>query len=431
VSPEVLSIVVLAAIFVVATFRAVNMGVLALAAAFAVGLGPVGMSQADVLAGFPADIFLILVGLTFLFGFAQHNGTIDWIVTAGLRLVRGRVAAAPWIFFVLAAALLSFGALFGVAIVAPLAIAFARRYAIDQLMMGLMVVHGALAGAFSPISVYGSFITGYLDRQDLPTSPVALFLGPFAFNVVVGVLVYVFLGGRSLLGRRVDGPVEVDQDPAESAEEAAESAASEAGSLRLTAYQAATLAGLLVLAGLSIGTDIDTGVIAIVIGALFAIVAPRDSKRALDDVSWGVMLLICGVLTYIAVLETAGAVDYVSDGIATIGVPLLAVLLLCYLAGVTSALASSLGIIGVAIALAVPFLQQGEVSPIAFTIALAVAATIVDVSPFSTNGALVLANVPEQDRDGLYKRLLGYAGVVVLVGPGLAWLAFLVPASVF
>ena len=419
-SAAVLSIVVLAVIFVVATFRSVNMGVLALTAAFAVGLGAAGMSQADVLAGFPSDIFLILVGLTFMFGFAQQNGTIDWIVAAGLRLVRGRVAAAPWIFFVLTAALISVGALFAVAIVAPLAIPFARRYAINQLMMGLMVVHGALAGAFSPISVYGSFIAGYLRGEDLPISPLALFLGPFVFNLVVGVLVYLFMGGRALLGRRVDA-----EQPAVG--DAADGATGE-GPQRLGAYQALTLAGLLLLAVLSVVTDLDTGVVAISIGALFALLAPGDSKRALDGVSWSVMVLICGILTYINVLETAGAVDYVSEAITSIGAPLLAVLLLCYLAGVTSAVASSLGIIGVAIALAVPFLEQGSVSPIAFTVALAVAATVVDVSPFSTNGALVLANVPEVDRDAMYRRMLGYAGVVVAAGPGLAWLTFLVPA---
>jgi hypothetical protein len=38
-----------------------------------------------------------------------------------------------------------------------------------------VVVHGALAGAFSPISVYGAFINSYLAEAGLPTSPLALF----------------------------------------------------------------------------------------------------------------------------------------------------------------------------------------------------------------------------------------------------------------
>ncbi|WP_026536538.1 hypothetical protein [Arthrobacter sp. H14] len=90
-------------------------------------------------------------------------------------------------------------------------------------------------------------------------------------------------------------------------------------------------------------------------------------------------------------------------------------------------MASSVGIIGVAIALAVPFLQSGAIDPIGFVVALAIAATVVDVSPFSTNGALVLANVDERDRDKFYRQMLVYAGIVVAVGPGIAWLTVLVP----
>lgn len=50
------------------------------------------------------------------------------------------------------------------------------------------------------------------------------------------------------------------------------------------------------------------------------------------------------------------------------------------------------------------------------------------MSPFSTNGTLVLANAPEDiDRDRFSRRMLAYAGVVVAVGPPLAWLPRVVP----
>lgn len=87
-----------------------------------------------------------------------------------------------------------------------------------------------------------------------------------------------------------------------------------------------------------------------------------------------------------------------------------------------------MAILGVAIPLALPFLQQGEVSAVGMVAALAVAATVVDVSPFSTNGALVLANAPaDVDRDRFYRQMLAYAGVVVLVGPLLAWALLVLP----
>ena len=93
-----------------------------------------------------------------------------------------------------------------------------------------------------------------------------------------------------------------------------------------------------------------------------------------------------------------------------------------------SAFASSAGILGVAIPLALPFLQQGAVGAIGMVAALAVASTVVDVSPFSTNGALVLASTPaDVDREAFYRRMLVYSGIVVVTGPLLAWALLVLP----
>ena len=45
-------------------------------------------------------------------------------------------------------------------IVAPIALGFAVRYRINPVLMGLMVVNGATAGGFSPISIFGSPVAG-------------------------------------------------------------------------------------------------------------------------------------------------------------------------------------------------------------------------------------------------------------------------------
>lgn len=58
--------------------------------------------------------------------------------------------------------------------------------------------------------------------------------------------------------------------------------------------------------------------------------------------------------------------------------------------------------------------------------ALAVASTVVDVSPYSTNGALVLANAKEVDPDAFYRQLLIYGAIVVAVAPLLVWFALVV-----
>jgi Na+/H+ antiporter NhaD/arsenite permease-like protein len=146
----------------------------------------------------------------------------------------------------------------------------------------------------------------------------------------------------------------------------------------------------------------------------------RNARLA--KVNWSTVFLICGVLTYVGVLEQAGTIDYSSGKIVAIGIPTIAALLLCYLGGITSAFASSIGILAVVIPLSVPFLQEGNVSAIGMVTALAFAATVVDVSPFSTNGALILANTSEEVRPVLYRQMLTYSAIIVATAPAVAWL---------
>jgi Na+/H+ antiporter NhaD/arsenite permease-like protein len=428
--------------------------VLALVAAFLVGTIAVGLSvdevilgvpgDGEVAGGFPGDLFVLLVGLTYLFALAQNNGTIDLLVQWSMRLVRGRLAAVPWIFFCLSALLSAIGALFAVAIVAPLAMPFARRYGVNLLLMGMMVVHGALGGAFSPITVYGAFVNETMVNNGLPSSPTTLFLTPLVINLVVAVGIYLLLGGRRLIGQRVavtsedehrkervpvrEGPgAATAPGPAGAIPSSTPVSEDAPAAVKVGYEQVLTLVGLVVLAVGTVAFNLDVGFLALAIAVVLRLAAPKR-KDAVGQVSWSTVVLICGVITYVGVLQAAGTVEYVSAGITAIGAALVAALLLCYLGGVLSAFASSVGILGVAIPLAVPFLQQGEVSAIAMVAALAVATTIVDVSPFSTNGALILANAPRDiDRDRFYRQMLVYSGIVVAVGPLLAWLLLVVP----
>ena len=423
-SVKLISIIILALMFVTATWRDLNMGVLGFVAAFVLGAFFLQLDIDSVWKGFPVDLFVALVGLTYLFGFAQNHGAIEVLVTWSMRLVRGNVALAPWIFFVITVVLISFGALFAVAIVTPLALSFARRHRINQFMVGLLVVHGALAGAFSPFSVYGVFINGFLSKQGFEPAPLSLFAAPLVFNLLFAIVVYLVLRNRpeadmvAWPNGSVGGTILPSGSGAVATREPVQ---------RLTVYQIATLVALAVMVVLVIGFNLNIGVVSMALAAVLAIIRPAEGVAALARVSWSVVVLIAGVLTYIAVLQQAGTVEWVSNGISAVSIPLVAALLLFYMAGFVSALASSLGIIGVVIALAVPFLQSGDVNVAGFVAALAISATIVDISPFSTNGAMLLANVDANIRDWYYKRMLGYAGLMCLIGPGLAWFVAAVP----
>lgn len=83
-------------------------------------------------------------------------------------------------------------------------------------------------------------------------------------------------------------------------------------------------------------------------------------------------------------------------------------------------------ILDATIPLAVPFVQEGTIGAVAMVAALSVSSTVVDCSPLSTNGALVLANSVDVDRDVFFRRLLVWGGAVVAIAPAVIWLVLVV-----
>ena len=91
------------------------------------------------------------------------------------------------------------------------------------------------------------------------------------------------------------------------------------------------------------------------------------------------MLLVCGIVTYVSLLETIGTIDWLGEEVAALGTAMIAALLICYIGGVVSAFASTTGILGALIPLAVPFLQDDSgVGAIGLITALAISSSVVD-----------------------------------------------------
>jgi hypothetical protein len=130
-------------------------------------------------------------------------------------------------------------------------------------------------------------------------------------------------------------------------------------------------------------------------------------------------------VTYVGALERLGTVAAVGGRLLVLGAPA-AALLLCVVGAVTSAFASSAGILGALVPLAEPLLAQGASAGV--VVALALSATLVDATPFSTVGALVVANAADGERPRVYRGLLLWGAAMAVAGPPLTWLLFALPA---
>lgn len=470
---EVVTILVLVGVFLVATLLPVNMGALAFVATFAVGGWLVGEEVPDdVLADFPTDLFITLVGVTYLFAIAKNNGTVDWLVQAAVRLVRGRVALIPWVMFVVISILTAFGAVVpaAVAIIAPVGLSFAKRHGINPVLMSLLIINGASAGGFSPISIFGSITNGVVARSGLPGSPLGLFVASYVFNAVLSVAVFFLFGGRQLLHRRAATEPGAPEDGAEPDEQefdqtvlreereresprpgpipSSSAVSSSIGTgrpgtvsrtrgrtataevderLDLDAGRALTLVGIVGSAVAAFVFGLDIGVVTLTVAVLLTLVSRESGKAAVGQIAWPTVLLITGIVTYVGLMERIGTIDWLGTQVAGIGVPLLSALLICLIGAAVSAFASTTGILAALIPLAVPFLQTGQIGAVGLIIALALSSSIVDSSPFSTSGALCVANSPDDQRDFVYRRLLQWGMSMIVVAPLATWTVLVLP----
>jgi Na+/H+ antiporter NhaD/arsenite permease-like protein len=406
------------------------------------------MPEDDIIAGMNSDLVLTLIGITYLFAIAKNNGTVDLIVQKAVQAVGGRVALIPWVMFAITGVLTAIGAASpaACAIIGPIALGFAGRYRISPLLMGMLVVHGAQAGGFSPISIYGTITNSVMADNDLPNGEIAIFLTSLIVNLLIAVALFAVLGGRELMSRRIDTHVPAGaEDPGDGPSGSGTGPAGPGGrrttasggttttvqapaTSRINTEQTVTLLAFLAVAVLALVFERNIGFCAITAAVLLVAFFPSSNKGAVSQIAWATILLLAGVTTFVAVLEEAGTPEYVGLLAAGIGAAVIAALVLCYVGGIVSAFASSTALLPIIIPIAIPVIDAGGIGPVAMVAALAVSSTIVDVSPFSTNGAIMLANRPDTiSEEKYYKQILGYSAIVVAAGPLLVWAAVVLP----
>lgn len=416
---QIVAVLLLVLIFGLATWRNISMGAVAFVVAYFAGVFYFDLTAAEVSAGFPGSLFITLLGVTYFFGIGRANGTVGQIVRSVVNAVHGNVVWIPWVFFLLAAGITASGALSiaTYSILIPMGLAFARSHRISPLLMGLSILNGTNAGGFSPIAVYYNIVSGVLHENGVEIEPIPIFIATFLVNVLLNIFCFFLLDGRDILKHRNrHRPAEVTEL----------SGNGDVAPARWTRIQVVTIGLMLCIVIGGVGFGLDVGFLALTAAVILAVVSPDDASKGLIDIGWGVILLIGGMVTYINMLDTAGVIDELAHSVAGIGTPLFAALLMLFIASIVSAFASTNAMFVVLVPLAAPLLVSGDISSIGFAIALCLSASVVDSSPFSTAGALVLANTDDHRQHRTFNGLAAWAFSMIGVAPVLTWLFFVV-----
>ena len=407
----------LALAVIVSCVSRLNVGLLAMALAWLIGVYVGGLPLRDVTSGFPIDLFLTLSGVTLLFSQAYVNGTLDIVAHNAMRLCRGRVGIVPIMYFGLGAALASAGPgnIATTGLLAPMAMATALKMRISPFLMAIMVGNGCNSGSLSPLAPTGIIVTGLMDRIGLG----GLELQTWGYNLlahaIVGFTGYFLFGGLQLLKR--SDRVEVEAEPAR----------------RLDGHHMLTLGVIAALIVTAIACQLfdvagfNIGLAAITAAVVLALLRAADDGEAIKRMPWGTILMVCGVTVLIGLLQTTGGMDIFSNLLSSIATQATVVPVLAVVIGIVSAYSSTSGVVLPAFLPTVPGLAEnlGIDNTLGIASTMNIAGHLVDVSPLSTIGALCIASVPtgEMSRK-LFNQLLAWGMSMTVAGAVICWLLF-------
>lgn len=410
----VLSVCALALAIIVSCVTTLNVGVLALALAWVIGVYFGGMPVNSVMAGFPTALFLTLAGMTLLFSLAQCNGTLDRLAHLAVRPCRGNRGAIPIMFFVLAAILASLGPgnIATAALLAPMAMATATRAGIPLFLMAIMVGNGSNAGSLSPFAPTGIIVNGLMARSGMVGFEMPTYLYNLGAHAIVAFGGYFLFGGLKLFAQRSSVQVsEADGAPAD-----------------VMDFQSRHWVTLTVIAVLLLSVllfDVNVGMGAFTASVVLVLLGTADDGEAVKRMPWRVIIMVCGVTVLIALMEKAQGIDLLVSLVTKVATGGTVTGVIAFLTGIISVYSSTSGVVLPAFLPMVPGLaQQLGADPVAIASSMNVGGHLVDVSPLSTIGALCLAGAPVEEARALFNKLLVWGLSMSVVGALLCYLLF-------
>lgn len=402
-----ITLLALLAAIVLSMVSRLNIGLLAIGMAWIIGVYAAGGKADSVMAGFPVDLFLTLSGVCFLFAIAELNGTFPVMAQRVMGgTARSRVAI-PLSFFVSAMIIsaLGPGAIASTALIVPIAAAIGRRAHIPPMLTALMVANGANAGNLSPISAVGVIANSRMAEAGLGGNEIAVMLANLGAHVLVSLIAWIWFLPKLRAANAVPAIEE-----------------NGIGAAEFTRAHMITLAVLSVWIVGIVLFKANLAFSAFAAGVALILLRAGDEKAAIARMPWGILLMVCGVATLVALVQANGGTELFSALIARVAGAESIYGVIAFATGLISTYSSTSGVVLPVFLPMVPSLATatGATEPLAIALSINVGSSLVDVSPLSTLGALCVAALGKDEADPkLYFKLLAWGMAMTVVGAAL------------
>lgn len=429
-TPELLAILIVFVLVVVVNgFNdKLNAGVLAITGALLVGMTFGSLRAAQVLAWFPTDLFVILLGVTLFFSMLNANGTMQSLAQRAVALTGGRVAMIPLYLFLMAVVISSIGAgnIGTIAMLAPPALLIAAEIRLSPFLMSLVLVGGANGATFSPVALTGIIANTIVGRLGMPSVDLdAVKWQSYFFSLVAHGWVswtgFLLLGGLRWIrevrirGAGTDRPVAAFTHPQ-----------------RWSLAFLAAYIGLVVLPalpGLSefpVLARLNVGAVAFVLASALMVSRLADFETSLKHMPWGSIILVCGVMVLMEYFNRQGGIEWVTANLRELGGASGVHFWIALGAATISAFSSSSGVVLPTFLPMVPSLVQhvASLDPEALIVNINISSHLVDCSPLSTLGAICVASASAENRTALFRQLLAWGLSMIPVSAVIVWMVF-------
>jgi di/tricarboxylate transporter len=207
--------------------------------------------------------------------------------------------------------------------------------------------------------------------------------------------------------------------PADSGSQPAVEPPPSADEYRLTSAQWLTLAAIAAWIVGVVGFGVPIGLSAFAAAAIVIIAGVSDETGAIRRMPWAAIVMVCGVTMLVALVEKTGGMDVFTSLLAKLARPSTINGVIALVTGLISTYSSTSAVVLPTFLPTVPGLVQqvGGGDPLAVAVSINVGASLVDVSPLSTLGALCVAAVadPAVARD-LFRKLMIWGFSMAIVG---------------
>ena len=408
---DLVSLLVFVAVIVAAFVFKINSGLLAIGASLVLARFT-GISDKMLLGMFDSKMFIMLLGVMYLFCIAQENGTLDLLAKKVLTLCKGKAQLFPALLFLLAAVLSAIGpGLISVtALMAAMTVALAKEIGVHPLKLMPFATLGAFAGGLSPITPSGIVAISKATEAGITGLEWPLMIKMALTNLLYAVILYFFVFKWHKV--KSAAPTEKKATPA------------------FSWKQWATLAGIVATALLTVLLNINVGLVGIAVSVILTAIGAADEGNALKKIPWGTLIMIAGVGILISVVTELGGIDLLTRWLSSLMNGVTASPIICILAGVMSWFSSASGVVMPTLIPTVPGLvaNLSGVSALGLTISLCVGAHLAALSPLSSCGGLMLAAYSSDDavdvnaRNKMFGQLFALSACGVLFGAVLALL---------